>query len=482
MSIRLRLTLLYSAILALTLLVFGTAIYVSVSRVTAYAVKDSLKAELGRAKKNVFYNPYTRQYFLSPDDFATKTTYFQFRTTDGGVRSHMGDGVLGEATSLGDAGLWTLRTGMPRFETVRPQGADTRFGVWSEPITIAGKTVGILQAARSIEQYDATLDTLQRNLTIGSILATLFAFGIGWMLAGAALRPIDRITQTARAIGAEQDFARRVPYTHANDEVGRLASTFNTMLAQLGGAYTQVETALRAQRRFVADASHELRTPLTSIRGNVALLGRQPPIAEEDRSAVLADTEEETDRLIRLVNDLLLLARADAGRPLKSEPVAVGTLIDDVCRQARGLASGRRVECEDAGDLAVLADRDSLKQVILILLDNALKFSSPDTPVTIAVTEAEGQVTTSVRDVGPGIEPDKLPHIFERFYRGDVSRSGTGSGLGLAIAKQLTEAQHGDLTVRSEVGKGSTFTVSLPRATSTSALQMDRAAATESVK
>ncbi|MDP9379867.1 MAG: HAMP domain-containing histidine kinase [Chloroflexota bacterium] len=339
-----------------------------------------------------------------------------------------------------------------------------------------------MQAARSIEQYDATLDTLQRNLTIGSILATLFAFGIGWMLAGAALRPIDRITQTARAIGAEQDFARRVPYTHANDEVGRLASTFNTMLAQLGGAYTQVETALRAQRRFVADASHELRTPLTSIRGNVALLGRQPPIAEEDRSAVLADTEEETDRLIRLVNDLLLLARADAGRPLKSEPVAVGTLIDDVCRQARGLASGRRVECEDAGDLAVLADRDSLKQVILILLDNALKFSSPDTPVTIAVTEAEGQVTTSVRDVGPGIEPDKLPHIFERFYRGDVSRSGTGSGLGLAIAKQLTEAQHGDLTVRSEVGKGSTFTVSLPRATSTSALQMDRAAATESVK
>ena len=152
------------------------------------------------------------------------------------------------------------------------------------------------------------------------------AFGVGWWLAGTALRPIKRITRTAQEIGAAQDFGRRVSYDGPPDEVGRLASTFNTMLSSLQAAY-------HTQRRFVADASHELRTPLTSIRGNLGLLKREPPIAETDRVAVIDDLVSESERLSRLVADLLTLARSDTGRPLRQEPVPLGPLVGDVIRR-----------------------------------------------------------------------------------------------------------------------------------------------------
>src|SRR5512139_3145914 len=230
------------------------------------------------------------------------------------------------------------------------------------------------------------------------------------------------------------------------------------MLHEMQDAHRQTEHTLQQQRRFVADASHELRTPLTTIRGNLGLLQRQPPIAEEDERAVLTDMVDETNRLIRLTNDLLTLARSDAGRSLRSEPVPIAPLVDDVCRQSQLLGERRTIVCEAVPEASVIGDQDAIKQVLLILLDNALKFTGEGGTITIGAACADRVAAIRLHDTGPGIPLETLPHIFERFYRSDEARTGSGAGLGLAIAKELIEAQHGRITVESELGKGSTFT------------------------
>jgi signal transduction histidine kinase len=298
---------------------------------------------------------------------------------------------------------------------------------------------------------------VRRALFIGGALATLLAFAIGWLLAGLALRPIARITQTAKAIGEAQDFARRVDHRGPQDEVGRLATTFNAMLGALQAAY-------QTQRRFVADASHELRTPLTSIRGNIALLQRVPPIDAEDRSAVLNDLAGESERMSRLVADLLTLARADAGRTLRREPVALAPLVAGLARRLSTIYPDRALRFDVPDHLTVQADPDALLQVLLNLLDNALKFTPPGRLVLVTAGWSHGQVHISVRDSGPGIPPEVLPHIFERFFQEDSTRTGTGTGLGLAIARTLVTAQGGTLQAESTPGIGSVFTVTLPGA------------------
>jgi signal transduction histidine kinase len=259
-----------------------------------------------------------------------------------------------------------------------------------------------------------------------------------------------------------------VGHTGPDDEVGRLAKTFNAMLAQLQAAYRQVEQSLEMQQRFVADVSHELRTPLTTLNGNVELLRREPPISADDRVEVLSDMASESKRLIRLVNDLLALARADARWPLEREPVQIKPLVEEACRQARLLAPDREIVCEAPADVAVLGQADALKQVLLILLDNATKYA--DGTIAASAQVAGGRVTVQVRDSGPGIAPQLLPHLFERFYRGRASAGASGSvidqgtGLGLAIAKALVEAQGGTISVESVVGEGTLFHVTLPEA------------------
>jgi signal transduction histidine kinase len=244
-------------------------------------------------------------------------------------------------------------------------------------------------------------------------------------------------------------------------ELGQLALTLNGMLAELEGAYRQVEQTLDSQRRFVADASHELRTPLTTVRGNIELLRREPPLEAQERGEIWADTTEEVERLIRLVNQLLVLARADAGQALRREPLAVQPLLEDVVRQARQLSPRGIGLVEVPEGTTVLGDLDTLKQVLLILVDNALEHTPADVAVELAAASADGQVAISVHDTGPGIEAEALPHIFEWFYRGQVSRSGAGVGLGLAIARELVEAQGGTIAVESRPGEGSTFVVRL---------------------
>jgi signal transduction histidine kinase len=344
------------------------------------------------------------------------------------------------------------------METATVEG--DRVLIYTVPILVEGQLTEILQMGRSLTTRDQSINALGVNLLIASILAIVVAFGLGWVLAGMSLRPINRLTQTAQTIGIERDFSRRVEHTGPDDEVGRLAKTFNAMLSELQAAYQRVEQSLEMQRRFVADVSHELRTPLTTLSGNVELLRREPPISAEDRSEVLDDMGSESKRLIRLVNDLLALARADAHRPLQSEAVAVKPIIEEVCRQARLLAPEREIDCSAPPGVAVWGQADALKQVLLILLDNAIKHG--DGPIAVTSKVLEGGVALSVSDTGPGIELELVPYLFERFATG--SETDAGIGLGLAIAKALVEAQSGTIRVESQVGEGSVFTVTLPQA------------------
>jgi signal transduction histidine kinase len=432
-------------------------LYVTVSGVTLGQIEKTLA---GEAQRLVNSKQFDLEHIGYPArKFAAPETYIQTIRLDGSLAdrtSNLGDFVL----PLSHTGLQACQGGQSWTEVTATESG--RLLVYSQPVAPYTSAGGVVQVARSLADHDQSLATLGNILIVGGLVATISACGVGWVLAGAALRPIHRIAETAQAIGAERDFGRRVDYAGPPDEIGRLSKTLNAMLTELQAAYRQAEQALQAQRRLVADASHELRTPLTTIRGNLGLLRREPPIHAEDREAVVADMADETDRLIRLVNNLLLLARSDAGRPLRSEPVPIKPLIDDVGRQARLLGAGRTVECDNALNAAVVGDRDAIKQVLLILLDNALKYTPARGTITIVTALADGQVTISVRDTGPGIAPDALPHIFERFYRSDASRTGAGAGLGLAIAKELIEAQRGAIRVESRLGQGSVFTVTLP--------------------
>ena len=458
MSIRLRLTVLYTLILALTLIMFGALIYFIQSQSTFDAIRSTLVQQANGVANN------DRRMPRFPDGPipapVSPGRWTQVRNPDGtigGRTADLGDTVL----PLSDAGLRALQAGAPWFETVQIDGEPLL--IFSQPLLgPGGRLARIIQVAAPIAEREQALGNLRLILLVGGGLTIIVAFILGWVLSGTALEPIHRITRTAQAIGAERDFNRRVTHAGPNDEVGQLATTFNTMLTELESAYRQLEQALQTQRRFVADASHELRTPLTTIRGNLELLRRQPPMDQTDQASVLADSISEADRLIRLVNDLLLLARADAGRALRSEPVSLVPLIEDVCRQARQLAPERAIDCDAALDVAVQGDRDALKQVLLVLLDNAIAHTPPSAKISATVTQGDKSASIHILDTGSGIAPDRLAHIFERFYRGDVSRTGKGTGLGLSIAQELVQAQGGTLTVESQLGQGSVFTITLP--------------------
>ena len=467
MSIRLRLTLLYSIILALTLVAFSGVLYVTQSRYTLNIVEKDLLTSANRIIPLLFFSGSGWDH-ARPYPWTNRNPELRDLRTRDTVRVLGADGVPldmpvneeSEDLTLSQEGLAQLRNGQSRIEIVR--GQEERVLTYSLPVELDGEIIAIVQVGRSLADRDRSLQALGVTLILGSLLTTAVAFGIGWLLAGITLRPIHRITQTAQEIGQTRDFLKRVEYKGPNDELGRLAATFNDMLSHLQDAFLKIAHALQVQRDFVTDVSHELRTPLTTIRGNLALLHREPPVPRTEREDILRDLTGESERLIRLVTDLLTLARADAGRKLASERVPIRQLVDDVCRQARLLEPGREIECNGVDDrnAVALGDHDALKQVLLILLDNAIHHASGS--IRLAVAQDDRRVTISVQDSGPGMAPELCERIFDRFCRGDASRTTPGFGLGLSIAKALVKAQGGAIEVESQVGRGSTFTVTLP--------------------
>lgn len=472
MTIRLRLTLLYTSILALALIGFSLVSYATIARNGIEVLTNTLTSKMRR----IAAAPDLR---LADIDALA----FQFAGPEIFVQSRTAAGEVADRTAnLQERVLPFAMPAAPPQAAVAPWTAiavvnGERLLIYNQPLVQAGRVLGFMQIAALLTERDHTLAQLRRLLWAGDALIIGSAFAIGWLLAGVGLRPIQRITETAQSIGASRDFSRRVPLMQSQtkeqkqDEVSQLAITFNAMLAELQSAHLQTEEALTVQRRFVADASHELRTPLTTIRGNLGLLQRSPPIPAGEQQSVLHDLVAETERLIRLVNQLFTLARSDAGHTLPCEPVSVKVVVGEVYRQTKLLAPERVITCEAADDtvnnpmdnIMVMAARDALKQVLLILLDNAIKHTPPPARIALTVKAEASHVLIAVCDEGEGIPADQVPYLFDRFYQVASARNSVGAGLGLAIAKVLTEAQQGAITVTSQPGIGSTFQVLLPR-------------------
>jgi two-component system OmpR family sensor kinase len=336
----------------------------------------------------------------------------------------------------------------------------------------------IIQTAHSEQDIEQSLSDLRLILFRGGALVLAFALIGGWLISWGVLLAVRRITRTAQSISASRDFSKRVPTTSiaGRDELMTLATTFNEMLANLQESY-------RRQQHFVADASHELRAPITSIRCNLDLLAKAPDLPTDEAQAALTDARAEADRMGRLVSDLLALARSDASAQTandnyqndhrRGELIDLDSLLLEVFRQYRHsqdnkdqevLMYGPRLLLQHITPAQVYGDADQLKQALVALLDNALKYTPSEGLVSLSLTTDNNYATIKVSDTGIGILPEDVPHIFERFYRADHARSRNlgGSGLGLSIVQSIVQGHQGSLDVESKPGKGSMFAVRLP--------------------
>jgi len=319
----------------------------------------------------------------------------------------------------------------------------------------------VLVVGQPLFGIQGQLDALRWFLIAGTFLSLVGAAAASWLVAGRALRPLDAMANTAEDIGRTQDLSRP-PDSGTNDEVGRLQHSFNQMLRQLEDAYQRLRSALIAQRRFVADASHELRTPLTTIRGNIGLLLKREDITSEDRVAALNDIAGESERMSRMVQDLLTLARADAGYHLEKAPVDLRPIVQDVSRQAQTLQPTRRIDLLDGVPATVEGNADAIKQLLWILIDNAFKHTHEDGHIEVRLLRNGESAALTVSDDGPGIPAGDLERIFERFYQSDTARSGEGTGLGLAIARWIAREHGGRVYAANNPSGGAAFTVELP--------------------
>lgn len=331
---------------------------------------------------------------------------------------------------------------------------DTLLRVLTVPVfDDASQPIGHIQVARLLDNFEIFNRVLSRALliSIGAAFASLIMLTI---LTSSLFRPLEDIATVARQITRADDLSRRVPHSNRTDEIGELARAFNQTLERL-------DRLFRSQQRFLADVSHELRTPLTSVRGNLDLMKRFGRYDEESMAVI----QDEMERMSRLLGDLLLLARADTGGlPLQSGPVELDNILFEVYRQVRRIEKPVSVELTAVDQATVLGDEDRLKQLLLNLVDNGIKYSLPGGTVRLSLAKESGWANLIVSDTGIGIPPEDLPHIFDRFYRVDKARSRAqgGSGLGLAIAKWIVQAHGGAIQVDSTVGQGTTFRITLP--------------------
>ncbi|HEY2703588.1 MAG TPA: HAMP domain-containing sensor histidine kinase [Candidatus Dormibacteraeota bacterium] len=350
----------------------------------------------------------------------------------------------------------------PRLLTVPGSGGVGSYRVYVE--TASGAAAGdLLMVAMPLDDVATTLRQLlllELAIAGGVTLVVILATAV---LVRRGLRPLERIGSTARSI-VLSDLSQRVSPATENTEVGRLGLALNSMLGQLEAAFVEREANEQRLRHFVSDASHELRTPLTSMRGYAELLRRTTDMSAEDMTLAMRRIDEETQRMGILVDDLLLLARLDQGRPLESRPVDLEALVADACADARAADGGRPISTRVTAPLVVAGDQMRLRQVLSNLLRNALVHTPAGTPIEVGLRRVDGSAVLEVVDHGPGIQAEHAGRIFERFYRADAARSGDqgGSGLGLSIAAAVVQAHGGRISVDRTPGGGATFRIVLP--------------------
>ncbi|UCG23695.1 MAG: HAMP domain-containing protein [Chloroflexota bacterium] len=455
MSIKFRLIVLYTLILVFVFVLFGSAVYL-ISKATLLNEVDRGLNETAvqlRERTEAFVMGNVAVLSLPAEEldvFQTATNFFVILDTRGEI--------LTKSQNLGDYDTVLDPDGHQEkalYNTVVHNDQSLR--VLTEPLFVQGedgrRLVGYLQVARLLEN-EAVLDQLQFILLLTGLAAVGLSLILGALLTHQLLKPLDDITAVALKITRTDDLSRRLPDSGRRDEIGRLTMVLNQTLERL-------ERLFHARQRFLADVSHELRTPLTTIRGNVDLIRRMGEADPETMDVV----EDELLRMTRLVDDLLLLARADTGGlPIQQKPVELDSLFLDVYRQVGSLDQGVAVELLEVDQVCVLGDQDRLKQLILNLVDNAVKYTPAGGKVTMSLSKANGLAEIVITDTGIGIPDDDLPRIFDRFYRVDKARSRNmgGSGLGLSIAYWIALAHRGDIEVTSKVGAGSVFRITLP--------------------
>jgi two-component system, OmpR family, sensor kinase len=395
----------------------------------------------------------------SPGDFV------QLRSPDGDVLCSRQTAVYGAAPSPprlpSTMGSWSGGEGpdRARYFTVPAQDDDGRYRVRA---SIEPRSGAVLVVATPLDDVDATLRRLLliELLVTAVVLAALAALGLWVVRLG--LRPLTEIESTSAAI-AGGDLSRRVERAEPRTEVGRLGIALNSMLSQIEAAFTAQAASERKLRRFVADASHELRTPLAAVRAYAELFSRGADRRPDDLRRSMQGISLESERMSLLVEDLLLLARLDEGRPLEREPVELGSVVGEAVEAARAVEPDRPIEFA-AEDVVVLGDRERLRQIVDNLLGNVRAHTPAGTPARVHVASVDGTATISVEDAGPGLGGEDVGRVFERFYRADESRSRAsgGVGLGLAIVEAVTQAHGGTVEARTAAGGGATFEITLP--------------------
>jgi two-component system OmpR family sensor kinase len=341
--------------------------------------------------------------------------------------------------------------------------------VYTVPVTDSFGFPEFLQYAKSTDNLDSTIGRLWLFLGLGILGGTALAALAGIAIAGRAMRPIATLTSTARNIAATRDPSQRIPEPERDDEVGELARTLDQMLRQLDAARAETEQLMQLQREFVADASHELRTPLTSVLANLELL--QERLTREgaatDENEMVDSALRSSKRMSRLVSDLLLLARADAGRTTPRAEVDLGEVATAAVAEVRPVANGHQLTIREAEPVPVQANADELHRLALNLLDNGVRHTPAGTEISVAVERRNGDAVLEVSDDGPGIPDGMEDQIFSRFVRGtgpaDVAGD-SGTGLGLAIVKAVATSHGGDVEAGASSAGGARFTVKLPAA------------------
>ncbi len=459
MSLRARLAVLYTTIVGGILLLLGVAVYAAVSVTLTSQVDELLRRTYSEFEDNFYVD--------SSGELGLRNAlrielypgiYYQLWTWD---RRLLYTNVPQLVQPLNGQGISALRP-VWLDSNLGTQIGDFHLRVYSIPLVVGtgDRVVGILQIATSMAVVDATLNSLVRVLVMGVIVSMSVAGFAGWLSTKQALAPLGDVTQVALQITKADDLSRRIPYSGPeDDEVGQLIKAFNQTLSRL-------EALFNTQRRFLADVGHELRTPLTVIKGNVYLMRRMNCLDSESMEGI----ENEVDRLSRMVGDLLLLAQAESGKlPLNKALIELDTIVLEVMHQMRVLIRDRQqLKLGEIDQVLVCGDQDRMKQVLVNLIGNAIKYTPAGGTIVIGLGKEGTRARLTVTDDGPGIPLEDQPHIFERFYRGEKSRTrekdGKGFGLGLSIAYWIVHNHDGVIEVQSTPGKGTTFCVWLPLA------------------
>ncbi len=445
MSIQNRMLSIYTVIFSVAFIAFALIVYV----LPRDRILDQIDADLSAVANEI-----TSPSAVVPEDLMS----FETASTLVVVANENGRVVARSANLAPSIGLLDPNTDYTASNYTLMRHDDTLLRVLTVPLHGYEDPTGegllyFLQVGRLLDTYENFTRVLATALLMGLAAATASMF-LAVFFTPRLFRPLEDIATVSRQITRADDLSRRVPHANRPDEIGELARAFNQTLERL-------ERLFRTQQRLLADVSHELRTPLTAVRGNIDLMRR---MGEGDPMS-LDIIEDEVNRMTRLVGDLLLLARADSGGlPLDRKPLALDDLLVDVYRHALVTDPPVDVELVEVDQVLVMGDSDRLKQLFLNLVDNAIKYTPPGGKVSLSLAKKSGWAHFQVSDTGVGIPAENLPHVFERFYRVDKSRTRAqgGSGLGLSIAKWITQAHGGAIRVESEMGVGTTFTVTLP--------------------